>query len=46
MGHEAFLWEPHRYLQFNEFRERPFFDLTARIGAAAPAREGMAQYFR
>lgn len=38
MGEKAFLWEPHRYLQFNDFRQRPFFDLTARIGASAPAR--------
>ena len=38
MGDQAFPWEPGTYLHFNDFRERPFFDLTARIGAAAPAR--------
>ncbi|HET9873113.1 MAG TPA: methyltransferase domain-containing protein [Propionibacteriaceae bacterium] len=29
-------WDPARYLQFADERSRPFFDLTARIGAANP----------
>ncbi|WP_038462518.1 trans-aconitate 2-methyltransferase [Arthrobacter sp. PAMC 25486] len=36
MGDQAFLWEPAKYVQFGDFRNRPFFDLTSRIGAAAP----------
>lgn len=38
MTDQPFLWEPTQYRKFGDFRDRPFFDLTARIGAAAPAR--------
>ncbi|MHA7304659.1 trans-aconitate 2-methyltransferase [Arthrobacter sp. TMN-49] len=38
MGDQAFRWEPEKYAQFGDFRNRPFFDLTARIAASAPAR--------
>ncbi|POH57230.1 trans-aconitate 2-methyltransferase [Arthrobacter glacialis] len=38
MGDQTFLWEPVKYVEFGDFRDRPFFDLTARISAAAPAR--------
>ncbi|MFF3037415.1 trans-aconitate 2-methyltransferase [Arthrobacter citreus] len=30
-------WDPERYVQFADHRDRPFFDLAARIGAAEPA---------
>jgi trans-aconitate 2-methyltransferase len=30
------MWDPQQYLHFADERSRPFFDLTARIGAAAP----------
>lgn len=36
MGDQAFLWEPAKYVEFGDFRNRPFFDLTSRITAAAP----------
>ncbi len=29
-------WDPGQYLKFGEYRDRPFFDLTARIGAREP----------
>jgi trans-aconitate 2-methyltransferase len=29
-------WDPAKYVQFGDHRQRPFFDLTARIDAAAP----------
>ena len=29
-------WDPVTYLRFSDERSRPFFDLTARIGATAP----------
>lgn len=29
-------WDPARYVQFGDYRDRPFFDLTARIHADAP----------
>jgi trans-aconitate 2-methyltransferase len=29
-------WEPAKYAQFGDHRQRPFFDLTGRIDAAAP----------
>ena len=32
-------WDPERYTQFADHRDRPFFDLTARIGAGKPVRE-------
>ncbi|ALO66915.1 trans-aconitate methyltransferase [Arthrobacter alpinus] len=38
MTDQPFLWEPAQYRKFGDFRDRPFFDLTARIGAVAPAR--------
>ena len=31
-------WDPAKYVQFGDYRNRPFFDLTARIHALAPAR--------
>jgi trans-aconitate 2-methyltransferase len=30
------MWDPGQYLRFGDERSRPFFDLTARIGAAEP----------
>jgi trans-aconitate 2-methyltransferase len=30
------MWDPAQYLNFADQRSRPFFDLVARIGAAAP----------
>lgn len=29
-------WDPAKYVQFGDYRQRPFFDLTGRIEAAAP----------
>ena len=29
-------WDPAKYGQFGDHRQRPFFDLTGRIDAAAP----------
>jgi trans-aconitate 2-methyltransferase len=29
-------WDPAKYVQFGDYRDRPFFDLTARIHAEAP----------
>jgi trans-aconitate 2-methyltransferase len=34
----AATWNPDTYLAFGEERGRPFFDLTARIGATSPGR--------
>ncbi|WP_104161131.1 trans-aconitate 2-methyltransferase [Arthrobacter sp. ZGTC212] len=31
-------WDPRKYTQFSSHRDRPFFDLTARIQADAPRR--------
>ena len=31
-------WDPARYVQFGDYRDRPFFDLTARVQADAPRR--------
>lgn len=31
-------WDPARYVQFGDYRDRPFFDLTARVHAEAPRR--------
>ena len=31
-------WDPAKYVQFGDYRDRPFFDLTARIRADAPRR--------
>lgn len=36
MGDQQFLWEPAKYVEFANFRDRPFFDLTSRIAASAP----------
>ncbi|MBP2414547.1 trans-aconitate 2-methyltransferase [Arthrobacter stackebrandtii] len=36
MGEQEFLWEPAKYVEFGDHRNRPFLDLTSRIGAAAP----------
>lgn len=33
---QAMTWDPGKYVQFGDYRDRPFFDLTARIGAASP----------
>lgn len=38
MTDQPFLWEPTQYRKFGDFRDRPFFDLTSRIGAVAPVR--------
>lgn len=38
MGDQTFLWEPAKYAQFSDYRDRPFFDLTSRITAKAPSR--------
>jgi trans-aconitate 2-methyltransferase len=32
------MWDPAQYLRFGDERSRPFFELTARIQAAAPGR--------
>lgn len=34
----AHTWSPQQYLRFGDERARPFLELTARIGAAAPQR--------
>ena len=31
-------WDPDKYTQFSSHRDRPFFDLTARIAAQSPSR--------
>lgn len=31
-------WDPAKYLEFADFRNRPFFDLVSRVGAASPHR--------
>ncbi len=31
-------WDPKQYVRFGDYRDRPFFDLTARIGAQQPRR--------
>lgn len=31
-------WDPAKYVQFGDYRNRPFFDLTGRIGADRPVR--------
>ncbi|MCC3274689.1 trans-aconitate 2-methyltransferase [Arthrobacter sp. zg-Y20] len=31
-------WDPDKYTQFSSHRDRPFFDLTARIAASSPRR--------
>ncbi len=33
---QAMIWDPGKYVQFGDYRDRPFFDLTARITADAP----------
>jgi trans-aconitate 2-methyltransferase len=35
---EGTVWDPTRYLDFGDHRSRPFHDLLARVGAAAPRR--------
>lgn len=32
----AISWDPKKYVQFGDFRDRPFFDMTARVLAAEP----------
>ncbi len=34
----SFTWDPQLYRRFDDHRSRPFFDLLARVGAAAPGR--------
>lgn len=36
MGTKQLAWDPAKYVEFGDFRNRPFFDLTARITAPAP----------
>ncbi|MGO4384109.1 trans-aconitate 2-methyltransferase [Specibacter sp. RAF43] len=36
MGMDQLGWDPAKYVEFGNFRDRPFFDLTARVTAAAP----------
>ncbi|NVM99244.1 trans-aconitate 2-methyltransferase [Arthrobacter sp. SDTb3-6] len=36
MGTKQLAWDPAKYVEFGDFRNRPFFDLTARITADAP----------
>ncbi|MCU6480873.1 trans-aconitate 2-methyltransferase [Arthrobacter sp. A2-55] len=36
MGYEQLTWDPAKYVEFGDFRNRPFFDLTGRITADAP----------
>lgn len=31
-------WDPAKYVQFGDYRDRPFFDLTGRVHADLPAR--------
>jgi trans-aconitate 2-methyltransferase len=31
-------WDPAKYVQFGDYRDRPFFDLTGRVHADRPAR--------
>ena len=31
-------WDPEKYTQFSSHRDRPFFDLTARVAAISPVR--------
>ena len=33
-------WDPAKYVQFGDYRDRPFFDLTGRIHADSPAAGG------
>ena len=33
---QAMTWDPGKYVQFGDYRDRPFFDLTARIAADSP----------
>lgn len=35
MGYEQLTWDPAKYVEFGDFRNRPFFDLTGRITAAS-----------
>ncbi len=30
-------WDPEKYVQFADYRDRPFFDLTGRVAATAPS---------
>lgn len=36
MGSNQLTWDPKKYVEFGDFRNRPFFDLTARITAESP----------
>ncbi|ALE05916.1 trans-aconitate methyltransferase [Arthrobacter sp. ERGS1:01] len=36
MGSNQLTWDPAKYVQFGDFRNRPFFDLTGRIAADSP----------
>ncbi|WP_394940905.1 trans-aconitate 2-methyltransferase [Psychromicrobium sp. YIM B11713] len=33
----SFTWDPTKYVQFGDFRDRPFFDMTARVLTSNPA---------
>ncbi|WP_104092025.1 trans-aconitate 2-methyltransferase [Arthrobacter sp. GMC3] len=36
MAENQFRWDPAKYVEFGDYRDRPFFDLTSRVAAAAP----------
>ncbi|WP_154605368.1 trans-aconitate 2-methyltransferase [Arthrobacter sp. AQ5-05] len=38
MAEQQFRWDPAKYVEFGDYRSRPFFELTSRIAATAPAR--------
>lgn len=38
MESQRIIWDPAKYVQFGNYRDRPFFDLTGRIHAPAPRR--------
>ncbi|WP_231391779.1 trans-aconitate 2-methyltransferase [Arthrobacter sp. 35W] len=38
MERQRITWDPAKYVQFGNFRDRPFFDLTGRIAALSPRR--------
>jgi len=37
MAEIQFRWDHAKYLEFGDYRNRPFFELTSRIGATSPA---------
>lgn len=36
MSTDAFTWDPGKYVEFGDFRNRPYFDLTARVTEQSP----------